>query len=305
MHGPAYGARSAAGQRHGARSRPCWPHGASAQGGPGNDEGPSTHELEGPRRSCAADRRSLGARRHRTVRRTRFPTDRSAGRAVRRACRPLPVRSLGRRAAPRRCVVRFPPDRSAGAPRRTSRPVRLPSDRSVDAPRAAVPGPLTVRLLGRRASWHVCLVRCLPIARQVASRHAPVSWRTIARPSEPRNPSSVLVDPSAAVVSHRFRRPGVPSGAVPVAGDVRRFLVPGRQPPQGVSGTDSDDFRGPQRSPQVGTRCAPASTGCPPVEPRSSTAASTGGRRACPACGLAAAGDADRRRVLRGDDVPR
>jgi len=42
-----------------------------------------------------------------------------------------------------------------------------------------------------------------------------VSWRTIARPSEPRNPSSVLVNPPTAVVSHRFRRPGVSSGAVP------------------------------------------------------------------------------------------
>ena len=252
---------------------------------PGNDEGPSTHELEGPRRSRAADRRSRGARRHRTVRRTRSPTDRSADRAVRRACRPLSARSLGRRAAPRRCVVRSPSDRSAGALRRTSRPVRFPSDRSVGAPRAAVPGPLTVRLLGRRASWHVCLARCLPIARQVASWHAPVSWRTIARPSEPRNPSSVLVNPPVAVVSHRFRRPGVSSGAVPVAGDVMRFLVPGRQPPQGLSGTDFDDFLGPQRSPQEGTCCAPTGAGCPLVGALPSTAASTGGHRACPACG--------------------
>ena len=200
--------------------------------GPGNDESPSTHELEGPRRSRAADRRSLGARRHRTVRRTRSPTDCSADRAVRRACRPL-----------------------------------------------------SVRLLGRRASWHVCLARCLPIARQVASWHAPVSWRTIARPSEPRNPSSVLVNPPAAVVSHRFRRPGVSSGAVPVAGDVMRFLVPRRQPPQGLSGTDFDDFLGPQRSPQAGTRCAPPRPGCPPVGRWSSTGTSTGGHRACPACG--------------------
>jgi hypothetical protein len=266
VHRPAYGA---APRRCGAR----------------HDEGPSTHELEGPRRSRAADRRSLGARRHRTVRRARSPTDRSADRAARRACRPLSVRLLGRCAAPRRRVVRSPSDRSVGALRRTSRPVRFPSDRSVGAPRAAVPGPLTVRLLGRRASWHVCLVRCLPIARQVASWHAPVSWRTIARPSEPRNPSSVLVNPPTAVVSHRFRRPGVSSGAVPVAGDVMRFLVPRRQPPQGLSGTDFDDFLGPQRSPQVGRCCAPTRPGCPPVRTGSSTGASTGGHPARPACG--------------------
>jgi hypothetical protein len=192
---------------------------------------------------------------------------------------------LSRCAAPRRHVVRSPSDRSAGALRRTSRPVRFPSDRSVGAPRAAVPGPLTVRLLGRRASWHVCLVRCLPIARQVASWHAPVSWPTIARRSEPRNPSSVPGDPSKALVSRRFRRPGVSSGAVPVAGDVMRFLVPPRQPPQGLSATDFDQFLGPQRSPQVGTRCAPTDACCPPVGPRSSTGTSTGGHVLCPACG--------------------
>jgi len=244
-------------------------------GRPGNDESPSTHELEGPRRSRGADRRSLGARRHRTVRRTRSPTDRSAGRAARRACRPLSARLLGRRAAPRRRVVRFPSDRSVGALRRTSRPVRFPSDRSVGAPRAAVPGPLTVRLLGRRASWHVCRVRCLPIARQVASWHAPRPWRTIARPSEPRNPSSVPGDPPKALVSRRFRRPGVSSGAVPVAGDVMRFLVPRRQPRQGLSGTDFDDFPGPQdlhrRGPVVHRRgpvVHRSARGRPPVRPQ-------------------------------------
>ena len=147
-------------------------------------------------------------------------------------------------------------------------PVRSPSDCSAGAP------PDTL-----------CLVRCLPIARQVASWHAPVSWRTIARPSEPRNPSSVLVNPPAAVVSHRFRRPGVSSGAVPVAGDVMRFLVPRRQPRQGLSGTDFDEFLGPQRSPQMRTRCAPTETGCPPVHPRSSTGTSTGHSAACPTCG--------------------
>jgi hypothetical protein len=137
VHGPAYGARSAAGQLT-ALGPDHAGHGAPAQGGPGNDEGPSTHELEGPRRSRAADRRSLGARRHRTVRRTRSSTDRSAGRAVRRACRPLSVRLLGRCAAPRRHVVRFPSDRSAGALHHAgaspaSRPIARPA-RSV-APR--------------------------------------------------------------------------------------------------------------------------------------------------------------------------
>jgi hypothetical protein len=141
-----------------------------------NDEGPSTHELEGPRRSCVADRRLLGARRHRTSASLAPPTDRSAGprcvacvplalrpiaRPVRCAtltCRPLPRRSLGRCASSRRpsrrprrpiarparlssrCPVRFPSDCSAGAPR--DRPARFPSDCSVGAPQDVAPSAL-------------------------------------------------------------------------------------------------------------------------------------------------------------------
>ena len=177
------------------REWPCWPRVA------GNDEGPSMHEMEGPRRvllPCGP--RSLGFRR---------PC---------RTCSSCSVsRLLASRARGTGCSLRSAgPDCSGPAPTRSGCPSRSAGpDRSGPAPTESG-CPADLAPIARDPPARDCLASpCLDCSRQLVARPAPTCDRAIARLSTPRNssPSSeTRCEPRSPAVR---RAPGVAPRAGP------------------------------------------------------------------------------------------
>jgi len=218
----------------------------------GNDEGPSMHEMEGPRRVLLpCGRRSLGVRR------------------PRRTCSSCSVRRLlASRARGTGCSLRSAgPDRSGPAPTRSSllavrrsRLLRSSSygERSPRRPGPDRSGPASAGLP------RLALPRLLKTARRAASSDV--------RPGDcsPVHTSELITfvgNPLRTAVSRCSPRPGSrPPGRSPFP-VTRRFLVGDHPAPQGLSGSIFHEFRHPQDSPQPVDGCPPETCCCPPRHP--------------------------------------
>jgi len=190
---------------------PAWVHDHSrcvqnGKGCPGHDEGPSTHELEGPRQPATSttDRSAAAAAGNASV---ASPPIARPVRCVAPAMRSLAV-GLLRRCAAHRCAA------YAHSP--IARRVRF-----------AAPAPSAPRPIARTARFvALCPARFLMIARQVASRHGPCHGRPIARSSTSEPPHRLprtrwqLQFPAAPCV------PGFPPGRSP-SPVTRRISSPG------------------------------------------------------------------------------